>query len=91
MPLGVNSCEVKNTYLVDVILPNRIYLANWQVAESEINSPGCEVLIGMDIIHNGDFSIANGTGKTIFTFAMPPFENPTDLFEKAIQINPRRR
>jgi len=30
-----------------------------------------DLLIGMDIIQLGDFSISNGAGKTLFTFAMP--------------------
>ena len=46
-----------------------------------------DFLIGMDIIQLGDFSISNGAGKTLFTFAMPPFEDKTDLYEKAIAIN----
>jgi len=45
-----------------------------------------DFLIGMDIIQLGDFSISNGAGKTLFTFAMPPFEDKTDLYEKAIAI-----
>jgi hypothetical protein len=46
-----------------------------------------DMLIGMDIIQLGDFSISNGAGKTLFTFAMPPFENKTDLYEKALAEN----
>jgi hypothetical protein len=45
------------------------------------------MLVGMDIIRLGDFSISNGAGKTMFTFVMPPFENKTDLYEKAIAVN----
>jgi len=43
----------------------------------------------MDIIQLGDFSISNGEGKTLFTFAMPPFESKTDLYEKALGVNER--
>jgi hypothetical protein len=46
-----------------------------------------DMLVGMDIIRLGDFSISNGAGKTLFTFAMPPFENKTDLYEKALAVN----
>ena len=45
------------------------------------------MLIGMDIIRLGDFSISNGAGKTLFTFAMPPFDDKIDLYEKAISVN----
>jgi hypothetical protein len=46
-----------------------------------------DMLIGMDIIRLGDFSISNGAGKTTFTFAMPPFDDKIDLYEKAIAVN----
>jgi len=46
-----------------------------------------DFLIGMDIIQLGDFSISNSGGKTLFTFAMPPFSDKTDLFEKATIVN----
>jgi hypothetical protein len=46
-----------------------------------------DLLIGMDIILLGDFSISNCGGKTLFSFAIPPFENKTDLYEKALAVN----
>jgi hypothetical protein len=46
-----------------------------------------DLLIGMDIILLGDFSISNGDGKTLFSFAIPPFENKTDYYEKAIAVS----
>jgi hypothetical protein len=45
----------------------------------------------MDIIQLGDFSISNGGGETLFSFAIPPFKNKTDYFEKALSINKRNR
>ena len=45
--------------------------------------PNTDILIGMDIIGRGDFAISNADGKTLFTFAVPPFEDKTDLYEKA--------
>jgi hypothetical protein len=47
------------------------------------------MLIGMDIIRLDDFSISNGAGRTLFTFVMPSFEQKTDLYEKAIEVNKR--
>jgi hypothetical protein len=35
----------------------------------------------------GDFSISNAQGKTLFTFAIPPFEDKLDLYEKALSEN----
>lgn len=86
---GVNSKETRDTFIIDLGLPNKVHVPNWRVTECEINSDRIDALIGMDIIQNGDFSIANGTGATIFSFAFPSFKNPTDLYEKANSINPR--
>jgi predicted aspartyl protease len=87
---GVNSCKVTDTYIIDLYLPNKIRLPNWRVIESDINSPGIDILIGMDVIHNGDFSINNGLGYTVFMFAMPPFEHFDDYVEKSNAINQRK-
>jgi len=46
-----------------------------------------DILIGMDIIQRGDFSISNGGGKTLFTFVQPPFEDKIDLYKKAVAAN----
>ena len=46
-----------------------------------------DILIGMDIIKFGDLAISNGGGQTLFSFAIPPFENKTDLLEKANKTN----
>jgi hypothetical protein len=56
-----------------------------------LSIPGAmQGLIGMDVINTGDFSISNYGGKTVFSFALPPFENRTDLLEKANAVNKRR-
>jgi len=47
-----------------------------------------DLLIGMDIIQLGDFVISNGAGKTLFTFAMPPFEDKIDLYKRSIKAVP---
>jgi len=46
-----------------------------------------DLLIGIDIIQLGDFSISNGGGKTLFTFVIPPFSDKTNLFKKAAEVN----
>ena len=59
-----------NTYLVNVYLPNKICVVGVQVIEAKL-SGNTEMLIGMDIISLGDFSVTNFQGKTCFTFRMP--------------------
>ena len=79
-----------NTYIVDIVLPNNVCITNITVSE------GCligaiDVLIGMDIIQLGDFSISNAGGKTCFSYCLPPHKNPIDLLEKSNCVNARIR
>jgi predicted aspartyl protease len=86
---GVNSEEICNVYLVDIGLPNRVVIENANVMECKINSPNVDVLIGMDIIQLGDFSISNPNGKTVFSYCTPPHKNPVDLVAKSNSVNPK--
>lgn len=58
-----------DTYCVDIILPNKVNAANFVVVESNLTD--CDLLIGMDIIQQGDFAISNYDGKTQFSFRTP--------------------
>ena len=58
-----------NTYLVNVYLPNNVAIVGLAVAEGA--PPGCDILIGMDIITSGDFAITNQNGKTCMSFILP--------------------
>ena len=68
---------------VCIKLPNMVDVNNTNVAVCNLVKD-IDLLIGMDIIKLGDFSISNGAGKTLFTFAAPPFEEKTDLYEPAM-------
>lgn len=85
---GINSEEERSTYMIDIGLPNRVAIQDVVVTECNINSPGIDLLVGMNIISMGDFAISNGPGHTVFSFAMPPFPNPVDLLEKSKSVNP---
>jgi predicted aspartyl protease len=58
-----------NVYLINLYLPNKTMFPNLKVAEGVLN--GCDMLVGMDVISNGDFAVSNFNGKTTFTFRMP--------------------
>jgi hypothetical protein len=75
--------------VVDMILPGGIKIPSWRVAVSDLR--GVDMLIGMDIIQLGDFSISTLNHETVFTFAIPPFQNRTDLYEKAEAVNKRNK
>ena len=60
----------QNTYLVDIGLPNAVKVNGLIVNEVPALSGQAEILIGMDIITLGDFSITNLKGKTCMSFRM---------------------
>ena len=56
-------------YLLDLMLPNRMLVKALRVSEGDFDD--CDILIGMDVIRLGDFSVTN-LNNTIFSFiAMP--------------------
>lgn len=65
-----SSGDIVNTYLVDLLLPNKIPVPDVKVAISKIGDQGVGLLVGMDIISRGDFLITH-SGETVFSFRMP--------------------
>ena len=66
-----NGVSEANTYLVDIMLPNDVRIDDVRVADSEIGLQGIGMLIGMNIINQGDMAVSNNEGITIFSFRMP--------------------
>lgn len=58
------------THLIAMRLPNGVGLPQLLAICADL-SKGIDVLIGMDVINKGDFSITNVGGKTLFSFRMP--------------------
>jgi len=77
-PIGVvNVATTKgilttNSFLFNVWLPNRVMAPNVEGCLAEIE--GADVLIGMNIISQGDFVVTNKDGKTVFSFRLPSVE-----------------
>ena len=83
---GVNSgIHTVDIVLIDITLVNKVNITDVRAGVCDIG--GCDMLIGMDIIKFRDLAISNKNNRTIFSFAIPPFENPTDLLEKANKVN----
>lgn len=61
-----------NTYLINMYLPSNVFIPNLRVTQGELK--GIDMLIGMDIITIGDFSITNFNGKTVMSFRFPSCE-----------------
>lgn len=74
-PIGVTEVHTadgtsqKEQYLVNLTLPSNVVVPGIKVTEGKLI--GADVLIGMDIINLGDFSVTNLNGNTVMTFCMP--------------------
>ena len=58
-----------NVYAINLFLPNQVAFNFVKVTEGILND--FDLLIGMNIITMGDFSITNVGGNTIFSFRVP--------------------
>ncbi|MCD8297491.1 MAG: SEC-C domain-containing protein [Prevotella sp.] len=61
---------IVNVYQINIMLPNKVGMAYLRVTEGSL-SKNTDVLIGMDIISQGDFAITHSGGDTTFTFQIP--------------------
>ena len=77
-PIGVTLVNTSGgihqtyTYLIHLTLENRVQFQGIRVAEGSIY--GANVLIGMDLITQGDFAITNTDQMTTFSFQVPSRE-----------------
>ena len=69
---SVGLTKKRGTYLINIILPNKVGIPSVRATEGEI--VGTDVLIGMDIIGLGDFAVTNKDGKTTMSFRFPSNE-----------------
>jgi len=83
---GVHSTERVYTYLVDLILPNKLTIKGVRVTECKELVSDSGLLIGMDIITQGDFAVSNFNNKTTFTFRYPSLKE-TDYNEEGKRFN----
>lgn len=75
IPIGISKIQTPsgqkyvNEYRLDIKLQNEnVLIENVFVTDSEIGAQGIDVLIGMNIINLGDFSVSNCDEKTVFSF-----------------------
>lgn len=64
--------DVKDTFLVHIGLPTGDIVTN--IMAMEFESDEYDVVIGMDVICNGDLAITNKNGNTTFSFRIPSEE-----------------
>jgi len=80
---GVHGVSDTETYLVNIALPNNVTFMSLRVTKGEI--PDADVLVGMDIINQGDFSVTNCDGYSKFSYRTPSIEH-IDYVEQAKAI-----
>lgn len=78
---------VQNTYTVDVGLPNSVLVQSVIATEVPGLSSNNEVLIGMDIISLGDFSITQYNRKTCMSFRIPSLHEIDYAGSPKLKIN----
>ena len=66
---SVRGTDIVETYLVNILLPNRVGFVKFTVTKGVLQN--AQVLIGMDVISTGDFSITNKDGHTVCSFRTP--------------------
>jgi hypothetical protein len=64
--------ELAEVYFVNIGLPNGVAFMFIRAIKGKLVSG--DVLIGMDIISQGDFAVTNKDNKTVFSFRMPSVE-----------------
>lgn len=84
-----NSTRIANVYMVDILLPNRVYISSVEVTDMP-DTLDCDMLIGMDIFRFGDASITNANKKTVFSFRVPPNYKHIDYTAEAARIREKR-
>lgn len=64
-----------NTYLVDIALPNKILLPGVRVSECAEQNGRFDIIVGMDIISLGDFSVTGPANRRMVSFCAPTAMN----------------
>lgn len=78
--------SIANVYLVTIALPNGVGIKGVRVTECAEQSGSFGIIIGMDIITRGDFSISNKNGKTTVSFCIPSVHD-IDFVEEGKKLN----
>ncbi|MFO8011623.1 MAG: hypothetical protein R6U89_12585 [Dehalococcoidia bacterium] len=60
----------QETFLISLYLPNKVVFPSVRVTQGKLSGDS-EILIGMDIINQGDFAVSNYGGRTLLTFRIP--------------------
>lgn len=71
LKVRVGGGELPTTaHIVNIGLPNGVMFQKWRVSNVALHD-GLDVLIGMDILGVGDFTVTHHNGNTTFSFCCP--------------------
>ena len=70
---GVHGTEESDVYLVNIRLPNNVEFPGLRVTQGEFGD--ADIIIGMDVITKGDFTVTTYNGVTKFSFRVPSEEH----------------
>jgi hypothetical protein len=76
---GVGGATTEEVFLVNIYLPGNVGFAGMRVTRGRFI--GADILIGMDIINQGDFSVTNHGGITKFSYRIPS-QKHIDFYEQ---------
>ena len=68
---GVHGMQKTEIYMVNMYLPNQVGFFKVPVFKGHHRRGGWDLLLGMDILATGDFSVKNVGGKTEWSFSVP--------------------
>ena len=80
---------ITHTYLVNILLPNGVEVGQLRVTQGAVGGQA-DILIGMDIIGQGDFAVTNKDHKTVFSFRIPSVER-IDFVKNPYKEDPVKR
>ncbi len=89
---GIGGEHQCSTFVVNLFLPNGIAFAGVMVSDSPLED-NFDVIIGMNVITQGDMALSHVGGKTLFSFRMPSIQK-LDFAPKQTHVNipvPKRR
>jgi predicted aspartyl protease len=69
---GIYGSAFANVYMLDVVLPGKIIVEDISAPEIS-NHKDFDIIIGMNIINRGTFTIDNENGDTTLYFSLPGF------------------
>lgn len=76
-------------YLINIYLPNNNVIESVRVTECDDAAGNFGIIIGMDVITLGDFSVTNKEKQTVFSFRIPSI-NTIDYVQEARELMARK-